>query len=202
VESQPCAESRTARTLPAPGAPAVEKPKEQTMPSIPNSVWIAIGVVAVLIVYLFARGKPQSAPESRGPVLTSQLPPPTGGVPHIPGVPLPPPGVQPHAFLVGTGGEYNGLRLDLGGRPIILGRDPKAANLVFANDTVSDIHCAVSYEVKRGVFVIQDLGSASGTHLATGHRLVPNVLCELGPGGQFSVGDLSNRFQVVTEIEG
>jgi hypothetical protein len=188
----------------APPAPPKNDPAKDRTPEASKSpfetrTWIAIVAGVVVLVFVLIRQRsPTGIPKSKGPVLTSNLPPLPGGRPYFP--PATPQYVgTPHAFLTGVSGEYLGLRLDLGARPIVIGRDPKGANLVLTNETVSSLHCAVSYDPGRRVFVLQDLGSANGTHLSTGQRIAPNSLLDIAPGTQFSVGDLSNRFQVTTE---
>ncbi len=209
VESEACKQSfqgGSPSPTPATAPPTLspkdarrDKPLEEQKSPLDTRTWVAIvaGVV-VLVLVLIRQRTPAAARQTKGPVLTSNLPPLPGGRPYFP--PATPQYVgTPHAFLAGVSGEYLGLRLDLGARPIVIGRDPKSANLVLINETVSNLHCAVSYDPPRGVFVLQDLGSANGTHLSTGQRIAPNSLLDIAPGTQFSVGDLSNRFQVTTE---
>jgi len=201
VESQACkATGQSAPPPPKTKETAKEKVPESANPPTETRTWIAItaGVVVLVFVLIRQRKSAQSPPRSRGPVLTTNLPPLPGGAAYFPPPPPAPVG-SPHAFLTGVSGEYQGLRLDLGARPIVIGRDPKGANLVLTNETVSSLHCAVSYDPDRRNFVLQDMGSANGTHLSTGERLMPNTFVSLAPGTQFSVGDLANRFQVTTE---
>jgi len=191
---------------PAPVPKAGKTPKDKAPEStgiiLETRTWVAIVAGVVVLVLVLARQRkstPDAVPRSRGPVLTANLPRLPGGAGYLPAAPTPPPSGPMHAFLTGVSGEYVGLRLDLGARPIVIGRDPKAANLVLKNETVSNLHCAVSYDPSRGVFVLRDLGSGNGTHLSSGMRLSPNSLIEIAAGTQFSVGDLTNRFQVTSE---
>lgn len=211
VASQACKANASGQGTPPP--PRTTEPGKQAPEppaSLPagNTIWIAIlaGVVVLVLALAWQRRTASTPVRSRGPVLTTNLPPLPGAALRVSANLLPPQGGTPHAFLTGIRGEYRGLRLDLGARPIILGRDPKGANLVFVNETVSNLHCAVSYDPERSVFVLQDLGSANGTHLMesrpgpdAGQRLSPNVLCDAPSGAQFSVGDFNNRFQLTTE---
>ena len=98
----------------------------------------------------------------------------------------------------GVSGQYAGAAVGLDVSPSTLGRDPQAANLVFAAESgsVSKRHCTVRWDVARGVFVLQDHGSTNGTFLASGERLAPNQPRDLRPGERFYIGDLRNQFEV------
>jgi len=103
--------------------------------------------------------------------------------------------------LHGVAGQYQGKSFSLDAGPSMLGRDQRAANLVFAAeaDSISKRHCMVSWDAARGTFVIQDLGSTNGTFLATGERLIQGQPRDLPAGGRFFIGDLRNQFEVRME---
>jgi len=103
--------------------------------------------------------------------------------------------------LHGVAGQYAGKSFSLDAGPSVLGRDQRAANLVFAPeaDSISKRHCMVSWDAPRRTFVIQDLGSTNGTFLATGERLTPGRSYDLAAGGRFYIGDLRNQFEVRME---
>lgn len=103
--------------------------------------------------------------------------------------------------LHGVAGQYAGKSFSLDAGPSVLGRDQRAANLVFAPeaDSISKRHCMVSWDATRRTFAIQDLGSTNGTFLATGERLTPGVSRDLAAGGRFYIGDLRNQFEVRME---
>jgi len=116
--------------------------------------------------------------------------------------------IAPHARQTGTRpalhgieGQYAGKSFSLEAGPSVLGRDQRAANLVFASDaqTISKRHCMVSWDPARGTFVLQDLGSTNGTFLATGERLTAGQSRDLPAGGRFFIGDLRNQFEVRME---
>jgi hypothetical protein len=110
-----------------------------------------------------------------------------------------PAGTRP--ALRGIEGQYAGKSFSLEAGPSVLGRDQRAANLVFEAEaqTISKRHCMVSWDGARGTFVLQDLGSTNGTFLATGERLTPGQSRDLPAGGRFFIGDLRNQFEVRME---
>jgi hypothetical protein len=123
-------------------------------------------------------------------------------------VPLTPPLAPPVSGLAGTrpalhgvAGQYAGKSFSLDAGPSVLGRDQRAASLVFAPeaDSISKRHCMVSWDAARRTFVIQDLGSTNGTFLATGERLTPGRSHDLAVGARFYIGDLRNQFEVRME---
>jgi hypothetical protein len=105
------------------------------------------------------------------------------------------------AALHGVAGQYAGKSFSLDAGPSVLGRDQRAANLVFApeNGSISKRHCMVSWDAPRKMFVVQDLGSTNGTFLATGERLTPGQSRDLPVGTRFYIGDLRNQFEVRME---
>jgi hypothetical protein len=103
--------------------------------------------------------------------------------------------------LCGVAGQYAGKSFSLDAGPSVLGRDQRAANLVFAAEaqSISKRHCMVSWDAARATFVLQDLGSTNGTFLATGERLTPGQSRDLPVGARFFIGDLRNQFEVRME---
>jgi pSer/pThr/pTyr-binding forkhead associated (FHA) protein len=117
--------------------------------------------------------------------------------------PSPTPSPQPAAqrpVLRGISGQYAGSAISIENANT-LGRDPRAANLVFGAeaDSVSKRHCTVRFDAARGVFVLEDHGSTNGTYFASGERLAPNTPRDLRPGDRFYIGDLRNQFEVRVE---
>jgi hypothetical protein len=122
--------------------------------------------------------------------------------------PLPPMPVKPVAppmapavsnkspVLRGISGVYQGADVPFDGKPIVMGRDPAAANLVFPSDTrgISSRHCVVKFEDSR--FYVEDCWSTNGTFLAGGKAVTPGKAVELKPGTRFYLGDQTNTFEV------
>ena len=73
--------------------------------------------------------------------------------------------------LVGIAGEYQGQRIPLSTKPLILGKDHRKASLVFSNPLISRSHCHIF--VTDGHVYIKDLESRNGTWINDEKRLVP-----------------------------
>lgn len=161
--------------------------------------WIPVVLLLAAIVMAFRPSRkktPQAIPRNQAlpePAKYAPLTPPMASA--VTGVT----GTRP--ALRGVAGQYEGKSFSLDAGPSVLGRDQRAANLVFAPEahSISKRHCMVSWDAARKTFVIQDLGSTNGTFLSTGERLTPGVSRDLPAGGHFYIGDLRNRFEVRME---
>jgi hypothetical protein len=158
--------------------------------------WIPVLLLLAAIAMAFRPSRKKASP---GNFKQQPLPEPAKYAPLI--APLAPtvPGEKlTRPALHGLTGQYAGKSFSLDAGPSLLGRDQRAANLVFAPDadSISKRHCMVSWDAPRGKFVIQDLGSTNGTFLATGERLTPGQAHDLPPGARFFVGDPRNQFEV------
>ena len=161
--------------------------------------WIPVVLLLAAIVMAF---RPSRQKASQAVLRNQALPEPASYAPPI--APLAPtvPGVTAtRPALRGVAGEYQGKSFSLDAGPSVLGRDQRAANLVFASgaESVSKRHCMVSWDAARQTFVIQDLGSTNGTFLATGERLTAGQSRDLPAGARFFIGDLRNQFEVRME---
>ena len=100
-------------------------------------------------------------------------------------------------YLCVVAGERAGLRIELGGKPIVIGRVPPA-DLVIDDSQISRKHCRVSL-VMDEVYVA-DLGSSNGT-LVDGKRIASTGL--LPPGARLQIGGhvLEHEFRSRKEVE-
>jgi hypothetical protein len=158
--------------------------------------WIPVVLLLAAIAMAFRTPRKKNAPAvSR----QQTLPEPARYAPQI--APLQPSGTGTRPALRGIEGQYAGKSFSLDAGPSVLGRDQRAANLVFAPEaqSISKRHCMVSWDAARRTFVLQDLGSTNGTFLATGERLTPGNSRDLPAGGRFFIGDLRNQFEVRME---
>jgi len=99
--------------------------------------------------------------------------------------------------VLGVTGVHAGSCISLSSRrPCVLGRDPRAANLVFPSEiqAVSSRHCELRWEPHNGHVFLTDLGSTNGTFLEGGRRLLPGVPEQLSPGSKFYLGSPQIQF--------
>ncbi len=126
-------------------------------------------------------------------------------------LPLPPPPPMPRPpgaailkpVLKGVAGYYAGNALEMGPEAFAIGRDSKAANLVFPpnTDSVSRRHCTIRYDGGKKKFLLEDCGSTNGTFLKSGEKIEPGRTHELSTGDQFYLGNVENMFEVRLEIQ-
>jgi hypothetical protein len=175
-----------------------DAPKTSTWWGPKGAEWIPVVLLLAAIALAFRTPRKKASPVS---LRQRAFPEPAKYAPVMAPAPrtIGPAGSRP--ALHGVEGQYAGNSFSLEAGPSVLGRDQRAANLVFAPEaqTVSKRHCMVSWDGARGTFVLQDLGSTNGTFLATGERLAPGQSRDLPVGGRFFIGDLRNQFEVRME---
>jgi len=100
-------------------------------------------------------------------------------------------------YLTVVAGERAGLRVELGAKPVVIGRVPPA-DLVIDDSQISRKHCRVSL-VMEEVYVA-DLGSSNGT-MVDGKRITQSVM--LPAGSRLQVGGhlLEHEFRSRKEVE-
>jgi len=100
-------------------------------------------------------------------------------------------------YLTVVAGERAGLRVELGAKPVVIGRVPPA-DLVIDDSQISRKHCRVSL-VMEEVYVA-DLGSSNGT-MVDGKRITQAVM--LPAGSRLQVGGhlLEHEFRSRKEVE-
>jgi len=103
-------------------------------------------------------------------------------------------------LLVGISGQYAGQKIGLDKGPVVIGRDPMVANLIYANSdkAVSRKHCTVSYDRGRSYFTIVDT-STNGTFLLPQERLRQGMPVQIESGSRFFISDPSEQFEVRVE---
>lgn len=146
---------------------------------------VIVLVVAVMVVLIRVLIRAiRSRARAKG--YTSALPPPPRGAATSTRKPV----------LLGVAGVYKGSMVPLDGGPIVIGRDPSAANLVFPDEqrTISSKHCLI--KVADGRFYLEDCYSTNGTYLANGRAVTPGQVIELKAGERFAIGDRKNSFEV------
>ncbi len=108
-------------------------------------------------------------------------------------VPIP----QQVPSLVGIRGQFAGRQIDLCKGRVVIGRDPGAADLVYASqvEDISRKHCVVSFDPVQDRFIIEDY-STNGTYLGAGERLEPARPRTLNDGEQFYLSSPEETFKV------
>jgi pSer/pThr/pTyr-binding forkhead associated (FHA) protein len=100
-------------------------------------------------------------------------------------------------YLTVVAGERAGKRVELGARPVVIGRVPPA-DLVIDDSQISRKHCRVSL-VMDEVYVA-DLGSSNGT-LVDGRRITQPALLPAGARLQIGGHVLEHEFRSRKEVE-
>ena len=102
------------------------------------------------------------------------------------------------AILCGMTGEFAGTIVELDEHPLVIGRDPRVAQLIYPPDVknISKRHCAIRYDPQRRDFSIEDCWSTNGTFLNSGAEIEPGRPMHLSPGSQFFLSDRINLFEV------
>lgn len=97
--------------------------------------------------------------------------------------------------------QHNGLRFNLDGKQIFIGRNASVCAIVFKEGTpgVSNKHCSLSFDSASGDFILVDLNSTYGTFLSNGQKLVAGTAYHLKPRESFYLGDNINTLYVELE---
>jgi len=111
-----------------------------------------------------------------------------------------PHGQTRQAYLSGRTGTYAGQRFSLSQGPVVIGRDPAQASVLYpqAVTQVSRRHCTVSYDPASQTFILQD-SSSNGTFLGNGEQLAPGQPYYLQSGSTFSLVRDGETFSVELE---
>lgn len=97
--------------------------------------------------------------------------------------------------IVGREGYFLNQSFDIGDK-LVIGRDPKKANVVFPPKTqgVSAVHCEIRNI--NGNLELIDLGSTYGTFLGNGSKCNASIPYALNKGDEFYLGARENRFVI------
>jgi serine phosphatase RsbU (regulator of sigma subunit) len=100
-------------------------------------------------------------------------------------------------YLAVVAGERAGLRVELGAKPVVIGRVPPA-DLVIDDSKISRKHCRISLVLDE--VYVADLGSSNGT-MVDGRRLVNPA--PLPPGARLQIGGhiLEHEYRSRKEVE-
>ena len=118
---------------------------------------------------------------------------PMDGYPPVKPAPQPAQPAQPEPALRGVAGMYAGSVFKIKpDQTVVLGRDPKQAQIVFSQgaDKISRRHCSVMFSSRLGQYQVVD-HSSNGTFVS-GSRLQLNVPVTLPRGTQLALGSNDN----------
>lgn len=194
-------------TSPAPSAaPTNDQPAAQqpAPPQMQKRAWLVPAATAAVIVlgggviaigiWLWRRNRAVTAGNSYRPA--SPYPPgPDGARGQL--------RVQ-HPVLVGVAGQYAGQVIELNGKPLVIGRDPSQANLVFGPEVagISRVHCILSFDNTSQAFWLEERPSQpsrNGTFLNNGERLQTGRRYSLRSGERFYLSEPGIMFEVRTQ---
>lgn len=107
---------------------------------------------------------------------------------------------EPRPVVRGISGHFAGQSLELTENQLILGRDPRLAQLVYPQDReeISRKHLTVRFDERTHKFALID-SSSNGTFLSSNQKLEPGQSYYLNPGDRFYLADPNEVFEVKVE---
>ena len=157
---------------------------------------LVLGGIAVVVVLIgvigFVMSRKKAAPPM--PMPQPQMP---AGSPLA--APRPTVAAAKRSSITGVSGFFAGKSIDLpAGRPMIVGRDPQQAQLVFPAEMseISRVHCIITYDAASQSFTVEDR-STNGTFFVNGQKI--NGQAKLRPGERFYLSEPSNLFELRSE---
>ncbi|MBF0449745.1 MAG: trypsin-like peptidase domain-containing protein [Candidatus Magnetomorum sp.] len=107
--------------------------------------------------------------------------------------------VPKKGFLLGLSGEFKESEFQLSSDPVILGRDPMQASIIFSKNVpyISRKHVKLNYDSNTNEFFLEDLNSSTGTFLFSGEKLNSFETKRLRHGDKFYLYSKEQLFQVI-----
>ncbi len=190
----------TPEPIPVPEPVEVEDDSNQTL------LYVGLGVAAVLLIVvavILTRGKKSV------PVASMPPAPPAPPTQHVSapvtqaGLAAPAPPVTraapigPKTGVKGISGQFAGQTVDFVGGQLVIGRDPRLAQLVYpqSNDNISRKHLTIRFDEKTQKFILED-SSSNGTFLSSNEKLESGKPYYLNPGDRFYVADPKEVFEL------
>ncbi len=195
--------------------PITEEPAEIAQPVTEEGgfpiMYAVLGAAALLVVVILAvvlgKGKqPAAATASATPPPPPSAPAPSTQRSSAPATQAKPTSAAPvtkakaagpKVGLKGISGHFAGQSIDFVGGQIVIGRDPRMAQLVYpqGNDEVSRKHLTIRFDEKTQKFVLED-SSSNGTFLSSNERLESGKPYYLNPGDRFYIADSKEVFEL------
>ncbi len=183
-------------------APPVTETKPVAPPPPPPEPFyqnpMVIGGAVVVLILLGIVGFMMSRKKSSPPP-QMQMPLPQQQIPQGPPPAAPKPTVAAavrHSTVTGVSGFFAGKTIEIqAGRPLIIGRDPQQAQLVFPADMneISRVHCLVTFDAASQTFTVEDR-STNGTFFVNGQKIGGQA--RLRSGERFYLSDPAHLFEL------
>ena len=184
-----------------PATPPVEtKPVQPEQPFYQNPMVIGgvvVGVIVLGIIGFLASRKKSTPSMPMQPQMQPQMPPQQ--IPQGAAQAAPKPTVAAavrRSTVSGISGFFAGKTIELpAGRPMIIGRDPQQAQLVFPSEMseISRVHCIITYDAASQSFTVEDR-STNGTFFLNGQKI--NGQARLRSGERFYLSEANNLFEL------
>lgn len=106
----------------------------------------------------------------------------------------------PRPVIKGVSGHFAGQTLELIENQMVIGRDPRLAQLVYPQDReeISRKHLTIRFDDKTHKFTLVD-SSSNGTYLSSKQKLEPSETYYLNSGDKFYLADPNESFEVKVE---
>ena len=178
--------------------PTTPPPPPPPEPFYQNPMVLGGGAVVLILLgvigYMMSRKK--NPPPMQMP-MQPQMPPQQ--IPQAPPPAAPKPTVAAavkRTTISGVSGFFAGKTIEvMSGRPMLIGRDPQQAQLVFPSEMseISRVHCIVTYDAASQSFTIEDR-STNGTFFVNGQKI--NGQARLRSGERFYLSDPAHLFEL------
>jgi hypothetical protein len=172
-----------------PVAPPPQEPFYQN-PMVIGGVLLVVALLA-LMIFMMTKKKSSSSP--------MQMPMQPQQFPQGPPVAAPKPTVAvavKRTTINGVSGFFAGKTIEIAsGRPIMIGRDPQQAQIVFPSEMseISRVHCIVTFDSASQTFTVEDR-STNGTFFVNGQKI--NGQARLRSGERFYLSDPTHLFEL------
>jgi hypothetical protein len=192
--------------------------EEEDEDSMMMFLYIGLGAAALILIILAVvisgrSKKPATAPaapagpaRAPGPAAPRAIPAQTQAAPPTRAKPKPDAPtaavtqakqLSPRGVIKGVSGHFAGQTLEMVNNQLIIGRDPKIAQVVFpqSSEAVSRKHCTIRFDESSKKFTLED-SSSNGTYLSSNQKLESGKIYYLNPGDRFYVAEPSESFEV------
>ncbi len=184
--------------LPSPSSNTfVEKQKILGMDPLILGIIGGVLLLIVLAVVFLASGSKKAAPavsvtQSSPSPVTQAKPKPTESAPVTKSKPS-----LPRAGIKGISGHFAGQTIELVDNQLVIGRDPRLAQLVYpqSSEEISRKHVTIRFDERTNKFILED-SSSNGTFLSSNQKLEPGKQYYLNSGDRFYIADPKEVFEL------